>query len=250
MKRLSRCTLYIALCLSLNVNAAVPDSSKMAHWFKQPVALDGWQFTHQAEQFTLTPKSQSDSHGEVTYAPKHQPCVVSVPHRFHDKHTLTIGEHIFQHSCQVLLNNTKHRYDNNETGKTYDYAKQPHNIHTSAIVSFTSLHPTAKVFQIHGFSQKKRKTDAGKLSEIILSQGKTNDDSLWKLKSCLVEQGYRALIYPQEVQELGGTQNIMHQLALPEYSFIHIELSYQTRKQLINNNQQLEQFTKCVQSLL
>ncbi|MEK0161138.1 hypothetical protein WLQ65_18680 [Pseudoalteromonas piscicida] len=250
MRRLSRYAPYIAFCLSLNVNAAVPDSSKMAHWFNQPVALNGWQLTHQAEQFTLTPKSQSEAHGEVFYKPKHWPCVVSVPHRFHDKHTLTIGEHIFQHSCQVLLNNTKHRYDGNDTAKTYDYAKQLHNIHTSAVVGFTSLHPTAKVFQIHGFSQKKRKTDAGKLSEIILSQGKTNDDSLWKLKSCLVKQGYRALIYPQEVQELGGTQNIMHQLALPEYSFIHIELSYQTRKQLINNNQQLEQFTKCVQSLL
>ncbi|WP_339142021.1 hypothetical protein [Pseudoalteromonas galatheae] len=250
MRRLSSYALYITFSLPLNVNAAVPSSSTMAHWFNQPVTLDGWQLTHQAEQFTLTPKPQSDAHGEVIYAPKHRPCVVSVPHRFHDKHTLTIGEHIFQHSCQVLVSNTKHRYKSNDTAKTYDYAKQAHNIHASAVVGFTSLHPKAKVFQIHGFSQKKRKSDAGKLSEIILSQGKSNNDTLWKLKSCLVKQGYRTLIYPQEVRELGGTKNVLHQLTLPEYSFIHIELSYQIRKQLINNNQQLEQFTQCVQSLL
>ncbi|MEJ6474511.1 hypothetical protein [Pseudoalteromonas piscicida] len=249
MKSLNPFWLAILL-ISFNSLAVTPNSEVMQRWFAQPTAIDGWHMTHHQSFFTLTPSEQNDSHGEVYYAPEQLPCIVSVPHRFHDKHTLTIGTQLFKQACQLLVTNTKHRYDPHPTEKTLDYAKQVRNIHTAAISGFVALNPTATVFQIHGFSQKKRKTTAGKLSEVILSQGKQNNETLWKIKSCLVKQGYRALIYPQEVKELGGTQNVVHQLALPAYHFVHIELSYQIRKQLINNNQQLEQFSECVQSAL
>ncbi|MBE0347711.1 hypothetical protein [Pseudoalteromonas peptidolytica] len=239
------CFLYI-----LPASAAVPNSTTMQQWLIQPKALNGWQLVQSGEQFHLMPKQSGEQHGELYYAPQRLPCVVSVPHRFHDKHTLVIGQSLFESTCQLLLANTKHRYDRDDTQQSMDYAKQHNNLHSAAIVAFMLASKDAKIFQIHGFSKKKRKTDAGRSSDIILSQGKQNNAALWNLKTCLAKEGYRVMVYPQEVKELGGTKNILHQLDLPKYSFIHIELSYQIRKQLTKNNQQLEQFNSCVRSLI
>ena len=241
-----RSLMFLALMLSHDA-MAVPTPATMSEWFTQPKPLTGWTLETRDSSFVLQPHKQGNQHGEVHFNQERQHCIISVPHRFYDKHTLTIGTALFQQVCQLLVTNTQHRHSAEPGAASMDYSKQLVNIHNAAIQGYTSLYPNTKVFQIHGFSRNKRSTTAGKNSDIILSQGHSNDVKLWQMQACFAAIGYRTKVYPQQVTELGGTRNVLHGLGIRPHHFIHIELSYQVRKQLVSNQQQLQQFSECVQ---
>lgn len=223
---------------------------EMTDWFHSPQAIPPWQFESLNQQAMLVASSTYLGGGNVYKTPNRQPCIVSVPHRFYDIDTLTIGQSIYAHVCQVLLSNTQHRNADSPDGETMDLAKRHHSIHNSAIQAYYSINPNAKTFQLHGFSNTKRKSKIAQQADIIISQGKQFNEDGKRLTQCLNKAGFKTYLYGKSIYELGGTTNIIHKLGITPFSFFHLEMNRTTRKQLVQKPILLRKITLCLKHLL
>ncbi len=88
------------------------------------------------------------------------------------------------------------------------------------------------VLQIHGFAQDKRRTEAGRNSDVILSSGHdTPGRAVQVLARCLRRDlDLQVGVFP-DVPELGAQTNLQGQ-QLPQGSFVHVELSRDLRRDL------------------
>lgn len=253
MKQISRIFLY---CISLlcSQGAICNDGQPLYHalyaWFKHPQDILHWKLTQSTSQSTLIATSKKMGGGHIYYTPNNQPCIVSIPHQFYDIGTQVIGDFIYQELCQLMLSNSHQRYTKSPDKDPMDLAKRPMSIHNAALIAYQAHNPTAKVFQIHGFSNKKRKTRLGKKADIIVSQGKKSNSIGAQLTTCFTKLGYISHLYGTTIRELGGTKNIAHKLGLKPHSFIHIELNKTTRLHLRQDPILLEKFTSCLSHIL
>ncbi|WP_440053720.1 hypothetical protein ACSLBF_12530 [Pseudoalteromonas sp. T1lg65] len=246
----------IAILLLLLVNATqakefnTPTKHELQAWFTEPYPISGWALEHTELNYVrLIPKQDNRHAGALYYKNrKGKPCIISVPHKFYDRFTLPIGLGVFHQLCNLLITNSSHRHDEGAATGSNDFSIVGHNLHTNAIEAFFHRHHNAVIFQFHGFTPEKRQTKQAKSAHIILSQGKKNNRKLWELKTCLNKHDFNALVYPQDVSELGGTKNIIHQLPLPPLRFVHIELSLVTRQLLSSSSQHTELFASCLSS--
>ena len=97
------------------------------------------------------------------------------------------------------------------------------------------------VIQLHGFSQKKRKSRKAKEANIIVSSGDKDSTFLANtIYHCLNQHFTNVHLFGKNIYELGATENYLH-LALQEKAymnnFIHIELSLNQRKNLLDNRE-------------
>ncbi|MBQ4844488.1 hypothetical protein [Pseudoalteromonas sp. MMG005] len=253
MKSISKLTLYL-ICIIFSQcalsNYSQPLYNDMVVWFKVPTAIAPWQFQQVESQSALLATSTKEGGGHVYFNPINQRCVVSVPHQFYDTGTLMIGKHIYTHLCQVMLSNSHQRYVDSPDKYPMDFSKRPYNIHNAALVAYQTHNPSARIFQIHGFSNKKRRSKIAKHADIIVSQGKTSDLTGQQLTTCFTSIGFIAYLYGTSVKELGGTKNIVHKLGLKPRSFMHIELSKVTRVRLRQDQPLLRKFTSCLSRTL
>jgi hypothetical protein len=231
-------------------NYTQPLYKDMVSWFKAPTALEPWQLQQLGPQWILRATSIENGGGHVFYNPLNQHCIVSVPHQFYDIGTLPIGQYIYNTLCQVMVSNSHQRYVASPDTHPMDFSKRPYNIHNATLMAYQTHHINAKVIQIHGFSNKKRRTKQGKNADVIVSQGKTSNVSGQQLVSCLSQLGLNTFLYGTSIKELGGTKNIVHKIGLKPYSFIHIELSKPTRIRLRQESLLLKKFTTCLSRII
>ncbi|BBN80846.1 hypothetical protein PA25_08310 [Pseudoalteromonas sp. A25] len=175
---------------------------------------------------------------------------MSIPHQFFDMHTLSIGEKVFTHLCQIMVSNSHHRHDDDIDEQPMDLSKRSSSLHNNAILAYQSLFNDANIFQLHGFSQSKRNTVIAQQADFIISQGATSTLKVQQLATCLRKLAPHSYDYPREVIELGGTQNVLHQLPISTGTFFHIEISYPMRKKLITHSQTMDRFTECLRYVL
>ncbi|KAF7775355.1 hypothetical protein PCIT_a1529 [Pseudoalteromonas citrea] len=237
------CVFFSSCALS---NYTQPLYKDMFSWFKTPAAITPWQLQQSGQQWMLRATTMQDGGGHVFFNRLNQRCVVSVPHQFFDMGTLPIGQFIYDTLCQVMVSNSHQRYVKSPDTYPMDFSKRPYNIHNAALVAYQAHNINAKVFQIHGFSNKKRRTKQGKSAEVIVSQGKTSNLTGKQLTTCFSQLGFNAFLYGTSINELGGTKNIVHKLGLQPHSFIHIELNKVTRSRLRQNPSLLKKFTTCL----
>lgn len=222
----------------------------MLSWFKTPTDIAPWQLQQSGQQWILRATTMQDGGGHVFFNPLNQRCIVSVPHKFYDMGTLPIGQFIYDTLCQVMVSNSHQRYVKSPDTYPMDFSKRPYNIHNAALIAYQTHNINAKVFQIHGFSNKKRRTKQGKTADIIVSQGKTSNLTGQQLTRCLSQLGLTTFLYGTSIKELGGTKNIVHKLGLQPHSFIHIELSKPTRTRLRQESSLLKKFTTCLSRII
>ncbi|MGB5684834.1 MAG: hypothetical protein WBM35_03415, partial [Candidatus Electrothrix sp.] len=117
-----------------------------------------------------------------------------------------------------------------------DLAREPSSYFTAFTRAFARYAPQGKFIQLHGFSQKKRKSTAGRKADVILSSGsRDTQQNVRLLSSCLGQAlGITALTYPDQVHELGGTRNISGKIlrSIDHPGFLHLEMSHPIRKRL------------------
>ena len=116
--------------------------------------------------------------------------------------------------------------------------------------SFATYQSTGRIIQLHGFDQSKRKSAAGRSSEIILSAGHRHPPSWVKqVADCLRQSlGTKISLYPDDVKELGATTNVQAQLLknLGFKGFLHIEMSRPMRENLLNNKNLRQSLMSCI----
>lgn len=160
--------------------------------------------------------------------------VIQAPHQFYDYGTGYLALQLFfEQNLRAVALNTVHR---NQTDQS-DLAHQAHSLFSAFTEALPGDHPDRYLLQIHGFSNQHRTSPAGKVADIILSNGSRSPSAFLTTARTRMAQhtGFKTYLYGADIDELGGTQNsslavLAH--ANQQHQFIHLELSSETRKKL------------------
>lgn len=171
--------------------------------------------------------------------------MLQIPHQFYDKHTGSIGRFLQSRGhFKVYMENEIQRYRTENADMTH----QSNSLFVAFAEAFTMHYEDGRVIQIHGFNSHRRKTQAGKYADSILSNGtKYPTPYLRSLQSCYRDSlGLVTRVYGLDVTELGATTNkVGRKLNLNDLGhFIHVELSHDVRENY-KDEQWLGSFAKC-----
>jgi len=183
--------------------------------------------------------------------------ILQAPHSFYDKYTGKIVEQLFLNDDYLAAFwNSSHRYNKQVIGQeSADLSRAWQSYFMSFSKVMVQYFKNAFIVQIHGFSNKKRRSSRGSQADIILSQG--SDDvgpAVFRLKECLLHHfsEQNIYIYPFDIKELGATKNtIAQQLRWLDFkNFIHIEITKPLRQKIVKNEQYGEYFSQCLMGLV
>jgi hypothetical protein len=193
--------------------------------------------------------------------------VLMMPHGFYDLHTREIGFDLSREGhFAAIVWNTVHRYgadkgisrnrgyrhrpDSSDPTDTWDMARLSRSYFTAFTHAFAGAEPRGCLIQLHGFSQKKRDSRAGRDADMIISNGTRQLSHELRAFSDCLKIGMPGMIrsYPTEVEELGGTQNTIGALlrARGHTGFVHIEMSYPLRVRLKKESALRQVFLQCI----
>lgn len=185
--------------------------------------------------------------------------VLMIPHGLHDYHTSDIGMKLMlEGNFAAASFNTVHRYGSRKakggkSNEVWDMADLFDTYFAAFTRAFVNAFPKGHLLQLHGFSRNKRKSPEGKDSDIILSSG--TKKTTWPMErfgDCLkVKIPGMTRIYPDEVRELGGTENTIGSImrSSGHSGFLHIEMSLSMRKNIKEEKALRSFFLNCVEKL-
>lgn len=183
------------------------------------------------------------------------PILLQAPHRFYDRYTGRLVTQLtrIMPSVHASAWNSLHRYGNKDR-KTpdQDLARQDATLFNLFALEFARWQPDSHVIQFHGYNHKKRRTDKGTNSRIILSNGTSQpNDRMMALQQCLAQTFDGVRLYGHDIDELGATVNITgKRLQQMRYTgFVHIELSLPVRKLLLSSPHHLNAMSVCLSHL-
>ncbi|MBC8412863.1 hypothetical protein H8E50_04230 [bacterium] len=182
------------------------------------------------------------------------PVLIQVPHSFSDFDTDRIGMKLFRSGLfSAAAWNTLPRHAVSES-ESYDLAHEAVSYFNAFGKAFVKFRPYGYVLQLHGFNSNNRKTGAGRRAGMIVSDGTASpSDKLIRLTRCLqMKMDYPVYIYPYQVQELGATTNEQGKAlrALGNEGFVHLEMSREARRGLLDKNKDMEGFSACLMRYL
>jgi len=172
--------------------------------------------------------------------------MLSMPHRFFDKNTGVIGMRLFRDNpFRVASFNTVNRH-------IVDLAHTEMTIFNALHIAYAKIYPNENIYQIHGFSDKNRKTTAGKKAKLIISNSNTPKISkLLSLKRCLSTVTDNIYLFSIDVKELGALTNAQYKslLKLNDRNFFHLEHNRELRDELKKSKTLRQKYAKCLLSL-
>lgn len=179
--------------------------------------------------------------------------ILQAPHQFHDRHTGHIALQLFsEYPASALALNSAHRKRVANKASLSTNPDLAHNANTLLMAftrGFIASQAEGRVIQIHGFSASKRRTAAGRRAQVIVSGGVNWPTALsTEVANCLAKGQSDVLLYPRDVDELGGTTNsIANWLAMTgKGHFLHLENNSIIRENLLNNLRVRSLFWSCI----
>ena len=181
---------------------------------------------------------------------------IQAPHSFFDKHTRAINVRMFE-TGQVAAAawNTVRRADVDLAHHRFHYL----NSFTSA---WANVHSHGSVVQLHGFANDKRKTAAGKIADLIISDGTRYPANRVRRIATIAKEQLNAsshastgklnvMLYPVDCAELGATSNTQGKLLRDQgqTGFVHLEMSAKLRELLRRNASVTGEFLKSLLSI-
>lgn len=205
--------------------------------------------TSEPDIVVLTEK-EDQRHGRGLFAARIEggmPLLIQAPHQYYDLRTGTLARQLFLESDAIAAGwNTTHRYHSDDS----DLVHIPNSYLHALSRAFAELHPDGWILQLHGFSSAKRESRAGRSAQAILSEGtRYPSRDLAQLTDCLSQRlDIRALLYPQEVRELGATTNTLAaDLRRRGFNgFVHLELDAELRQRLVRSSDARNTLIQCV----
>jgi hypothetical protein len=171
--------------------------------------------------------------------------VLEAPHRPSDLYTHEI-------IYKLLLEGNFSAAAINTTKRTnVDLGKETSSYYNAFTNAVASSFATPKLLQLHAFENDIRDLKA----DVILSSTKKEQNSIYdKIALCLKNKligtkAYITLQYPQDIQDLGGTQNINAKnfyQTNPKALFFHVETSKDLRDELRTSPELRAIFYKCI----
>lgn len=158
---------------------------------------------------------------------------LQAPHRYSDIYTGEITELLcLEQAVQSCSFNLTHR-------REFDFAHEPGSAFQEFVAAILDHDQDALIAQLHGFARENRSGNREQYADIILSGGDLEAGS--KLQSLAqqsdLDRRFKVLVFGASTEELGATVNVQNQLIRSRGSgrFLHVELSYQFRRQLLND---------------
>lgn len=185
---------------------------------------------------------------------KAEPWLIQAPHARFDKWTGKIVELLFSEGQfkAAMWNSVSRKtpIEHSSVKREADMAHLPETYWQAITESFARYYEQGKVIQIHGYNQAKRKSSAGRNSEIILSAGHIYPP-VWvqKFAHCLNKViPDKISLYPYDVEELGATTNVQGQLLrnIGFKGFLHIEMSQSMRQQFLQRQELRQLLIGCI----
>ena len=169
--------------------------------------------------------------------------MLSIPHRFFDMKTAPIGIRMFQQApYRAAAFNTVHRDE-------VDMAHTPQTLFELFHKVYARVYPQESIYQLHGYSRQKRRSESASAAQIIVSSSSMNPSrKAEELVSNLADQEWSAALFPRDVNELGGTTNTTARMLLKSgyKGFIHIEMAPDLRRALASDKVMLKRFGGCL----
>ena len=216
---------------------------------------NGFGVTQLPDDILLLSDVENRGWGHFLHAPQRSSSVLlQAPHQFYDLRTGEIAVALFEQGAgKTLAMNSAHRYSNGKDAPHTDWAHLP----SAPLNAFTraslNADPTSIVVQVHGYAETKRRSQAGRQSDVIISSGQRwPHPTMLNLAECLQKNtDWNVLRYPQDIGELGGTTNVQGRLmnSLGNPRFIHLELSSELREALTQDEASLQVLAECIQSI-
>lgn len=170
--------------------------------------------------------------------------MLSIPHRFFDKKTGTIGFKLFkEHPYRAIAFNTVHRH-------TIDMAHTTNTLFLAFHLAFVQIYKDEYIYQLHGFSNHSRRTQQGKNISMILSTAQGSSFSTNEKICACVEKTlpYSCGVFGRDIFELGATTNVqLNSLQARGFThFIHIEMNVPLRKSINERIKSRQKLDRCL----
>lgn len=134
-----------------------------------------------------------------------------------------------------------------------DLARAPESLFNALALAFAELRPGGLVVQIHGHARERRRTEAGRTADVILSAGSREPSAVARaVAACLAERWPEEVVrlFPEQVEELGATANATGRALQAEGfgGFLHLELSRELRRRLVADRAARDGLTACLRA--
>lgn len=187
--------------------------------------------------------------------PEGRGILISAPHQYRDLGTGRIAALIMDEMpFRAFATNTVPRDLAVKDGfGRSDLAHLPGTHFNAFHAAFYRANPHGRIVQIHGFAQEKRKSQRGREADVILSSGfPVVPEGVREIAECLSAMGLTTLVYPEDIQELGGTTNAnlaaVRDAGAPVGFFIHVELAAGLRERLRKDRDVRWIFATCLEA--
>lgn len=182
---------------------------------------------------------------------------LQAPHRYFDLHTGAIATMGWKASlAEAYMTNSIHRHagQSQKPKVNSDISNARRSPLLAASEAWITENAEGIIVQLHGYAKNKRTTQAARDADIILSHGTKErffqSNNLHRIQTCLTALlNVNVLRYPEQVGELGGTQNNVAQ-ALADWGkseqFIHVEMSREVRDSLVADHALAINALKCI----
>ena len=163
--------------------------------------------------------------------------VLQMPHSFKDLRTREIGLALFDEGAfRAAAWNTVPRSARGVSAQSpADMAHQPASYFSAFTRALARGVQPLRVLQLHGFDATRRK---GAAAAIVSNGSRFSDDALRGFARCLERRsGYRSAVFPDEINELGGTRNAQAAIVSRRggLAFIHLEMDRNLRERLVTD---------------
>jgi len=178
---------------------------------------------------------------------------LQMPHAFNDAMTGQIGIALFRRGRfgAAAWNTVPRDFVADGRRVDADMAHLDDSYFIAFARAFAQRHPQDHLYQLHGFEQENRLSDAARKAAAILSDGsRTPAAALHRLATCIAAKtGARVLTYPEDVRELGATTNTVAAALRREgfVGFVHIEMSRPLRTDLAHSPAQQRKLLSCLE---
>lgn len=179
--------------------------------------------------------------------------VLQVPHGKSDLYTGKIGAKLMtEHKFLAgAWNTAPRRYEENGIAVNADMGKHRNSFFAAFTQAVGAERKDIVTLQLHGFSGSNRETDAGANADAIVSPGVKKSRKRTDAYHVCLRQNLdkNVLLYPRDVNELGGTLNISGEI-LRQYrshDFIHLELNKGLRDELRKKRKLRTHLISCLQ---
>jgi hypothetical protein len=202
-------------------------------------------------------EEESRRHGRGFYAFRRgaSPLALQAPHSFTDLYTGEIVERLFLEgrAAAAAWNTVPRRASadgDDDAAAACDLAHVRESCFQAFTRAFARVHPKGRVVQVHGFAKDLRKSDAGRLANVVLSSGtRSPPQALRDLADRLSARlGGTVHVFPADVQELGATTNAQNELlrSLEHQGFVHVELCPAMRFRLKTSRDVRRRLLACI----